>query len=264
MLRNMASHAQLGEGHRLRRNWNLSEDMRPLAHGRNPWPTNPEALEPVLEEYTAAMLDAGGAVMKALGLALGTSENLPGGPQSHLGLFKQFFDDSFWVMRCIHYPGLAQAYHGAEKDNDDDCEAVIGCGEHTDYGCLTLVMQKDQPDSCLQVKKVGTDEWIDAPPVRNTLVCNLGDMLQIWTAGRYRSTPHRVLTPSSGASRISVPFFLEPNFDAHIVPLFGGVSNRDRASCRIGRAEMLAAEPYSGICYGQHLYRKVSSNFDFA
>ena len=41
-------------------------------------------------------------------------------------------------------------------------------------------------------------------------ILQVGDMLARWTNGLFASTPHRVLPPPEGSSRISVPFFFEP------------------------------------------------------
>ena len=60
--------------------------------------------------------------------------------------------------------------------------------------------------------------WIEAPPVRGTLVCNIGDMLDRLTGGWYRSTPHRVRN-LSGRDRLSFPLFFDPDFAAPMQPL---------------------------------------------
>ena len=65
--------------------------------------------------------------------------------------------------------------------------------------------------------RTGTD-WVAAPPIPGSYVCNLGDMLERLTAGRYRSTPHRVRNHGQ-EDRLSFPFFLDPGWDAEVVPL---------------------------------------------
>jgi isopenicillin N synthase-like dioxygenase len=58
-------------------------------------------------------------------------------------------------------------------------------------------------------------QWIDAPPIENTFIINLGDALEHATNGIYRATPHRVLQRNHAtADRLSLPYFFDPSFDA--------------------------------------------------
>jgi len=79
----------------------------------------------------------------------------------------------------------------------------MGVGEHTDYGVLTILKQDNLGG--LQVKN-RDPQWIPAPPIENSFVINIGDMLEKMTKGLYRSTPHRVKN-SAGIDRLSFPFF---------------------------------------------------------
>jgi isopenicillin N synthase-like dioxygenase len=88
-----------------------------------------------------------------------------------------------------------------------------GVAEHTDYGLLTILRQDDVGG--LEVH--APDGWIEAPPVPGSFVCNLGDMLERMTDGRYRSTPHRVRNPGP-TDRLSFPFFFDPAWDAQVLP----------------------------------------------
>src|SRR5207244_2322808 len=89
-----------------------------------------------------------------------------------------------------------------------------GVGEHSDYGLLTILKQDDSGG--LEVKAPGG--WIAAPPVPGSFVCNIGDMLERVTGGRYRSTPHRVRNLARH-DRLSFPFFFDPGWDARVQPI---------------------------------------------
>ena len=86
--------------------------------------------------------------------------------------------------------------------------------EHSDFGVLTILQQDNLGG--LQVRNQSGD-WIEAMPIENTFVCNIGDLLERWTNGRLVSTPHRVLN-RSGKSRFSIPIFCDPASDAVIDP----------------------------------------------
>ncbi|EFA84105.1 hypothetical protein PPL_03178 [Heterostelium album PN500] len=116
--------------------------------------------------------------------------------------FARHYDYPLAAMRLMHYT--------ANLDLPNTGEIVLGGGEHTDYGILTILQQDDVGG--LQVKTM-SDEWIDVPFVKDSYVVNIGDMLQRWTNDIYRSTAHRVLRPPKGVHRYSIPFFGEPHTD---------------------------------------------------
>ena len=65
--------------------------------------------------------------------------------------------------------------------------------------------------------KATDGRWVDAPPRSDSFVVNACDMLEAWTNGACRSSPHRVKLPTK--HRYSVVGFFGPSFDSHISPL---------------------------------------------
>ena len=101
-----------------------------------------------------------------------------------------------------------------------------GVGEHTDYGLLTLLAQDSSGG--LEIR-LPDGSWRSATPEPGVLVCNLGDMLERLTGGRYRSTPHRVRN-TTGRSRLSFPYFFDPSWDATVPAILtsGSATGHDR------------------------------------
>ena len=83
----------------------------------------------------------------------------------------------------------------------------FGVGPHTDFGVLTVLAQDNVGG--LQVQDV-KGQWIEAPPIADTLIVNVADLLARWTNGEYKSTPHRVVN-SSGRERLSLVLAFDPN-----------------------------------------------------
>jgi isopenicillin N synthase-like dioxygenase len=106
----------------------------------------------------------------------------------------------------------------------------------------------------LQIKV--KSQWIDATPIPNSFVCNIGDMLERITGGHYVSAPHRVQNPADG-NRLSFAFFFDPNFNAEVKPLPLVTEVRDNKSDRWDQASV---HEFRGT-YGEYLLDKVSKVF---
>ncbi|KAL6656527.1 hypothetical protein ACP70R_007353 [Stipagrostis hirtigluma subsp. patula] len=78
-------------------------------------------------------------------------------------------------------------------------ELTLGMPPHSDYGFLTVLLQ-DQVNG-LEVRHA--DAWLLVDPLPGSLLVNIGDHLEIYSNGRYKSVLHRVRV-NSGRSRISV------------------------------------------------------------
>jgi len=63
-------------------------------------------------------------------------------------------------------------------------------------------------------------EWIPVPATENSFVVNIGDLLEIWTGGFYRSAVHMVIN-TGVKHRYSAPFFYNGNMDLRFTPLNG-------------------------------------------
>ena len=166
-------------------------------HGANLWPEAVPGLRAAATAYMQAATLAAAWLMEGVSLSL--------------GLPAEYFANAYTaaptvLFRIFHYPARAPA--------DGDWSQSWGVGEHTDYGLLTLLAQDRHGG--LQVKTPGG--WIEAPPIEGALVCNIGDMLERLTRGRFRSTPHRVRNVS-GEDRLSFPLFFDPDFLAPMKPL---------------------------------------------
>ena len=165
-------------------------------HGRNLFPDDmPEFRQTVLK-YMEALTLLGHQLMEGLSLSLGLEADY---------FNRRYTSDPLTLFRIFHYPA---------QDSPSENNPQWGVGEHTDYGVLTILKQDNTGG--LQVKSGA--QWIEAPPIPNTFVCNIGDMLDRMTGGFYRSTPHRVQNQSNHG-RLSYPFFFDPNFDAPIEPV---------------------------------------------
>lgn len=170
-------------------------DLR--VYAPNLWPDGMPEFRDTIEAYYEAALGASMRILRAVAKAV----EMP----------SDFFDDKFdrpmALLRGNWYPPRPTT--AGPRD--------YGIAPHTDYGCLTLLATDGQPG--LEVQgRAGSWIPVGAPP--GEFVINFGEMLEMWTDGRVKATPHRVI--GGAEERISVPLFFNPNCDANVAPVGSG------------------------------------------
>ncbi len=186
----------------------------------NLWPSEvPEFKRNMYGLYTA--LDAlGSTVLSALALHIGLSENY----------FADKTDNGNSILRPIHYP---------EITNPDIPN--VRAGAHEDINFITLLVGASAAG--LEVLS-HNNEWVPFTSDADTIVVNIGDMLQRLSNHVYPSTTHRVVNPMGEGARkprYSIPYFLHPNPDFLIktLPQCISAENPDRYPVSITGHEYL-------------------------
>jgi isopenicillin N synthase-like dioxygenase len=170
------------------------------ASGDSPWSTPcavPEEMEAVQAEYAKALRGLAERIMRLVALAFDEPEDK----------YTKHMDKCLATLRSLHYPPPNLSQRQGEQ--------VIGAGAHTDYGLITLLRQ--DLVGGLQVLNWKEQVWVHAYPIPNSFVVNFGDMLQMWSNNRVKSTIHRVVHLAP-VDRYSSPYFVAPNADCVVTP----------------------------------------------
>ncbi|MBK4994894.1 isopenicillin N synthase family oxygenase [Pseudomonas sp. S37] len=163
--------------------------------GPNPIPETIQGFREVFDLYHEHMMRLARELISAIAISL----DLPA------DYFEKLQRKPITIHRLNYYP----PQHGPISMKE------LGTGAHTDYGFLTILHQDDVGG--LQVQNQEGD-WISAPPIEDTFVVNIGDLVQTLTNDRYPATYHRVIN-TSGKSRYSIPFFIDMDYDAVVEPV---------------------------------------------
>lgn len=167
----------------------------------NIWPAELDAFAGQVGAYFAEAQRVARTLTRVFADALG----LPA------GFFDAFTDHSLDVLRMNNY-ALPPDTHTGHRD-------LIGMGEHTDYGIVT-VLWADRIAGLQVLDARGG--WQDVCPDEGALLVNLGDLTARWTNERWLSTLHRVKPPIVDGTirrRRSAAYFHDGNIDAVIATL---------------------------------------------
>lgn len=126
------------------------------------------------------------------------------------GYYSSYVDDCYQsdntIIRSLYYPAMD---FSAEPD-------AVRAAAHEDINHITLLVAASAPG--LQVlDKAGN--WHDVPHEENSIVVNIGDMMQLASGGKYKSTTHRVINPENNKQdRVSMPLFVHPHSHTLLAP----------------------------------------------
>ena len=111
------------------------------------------------------------------------------------------------LFRILHYPAL----QGNEEPG------AIRAAAHEDINLITLLPVASSPG--LEVFSPREQKWHEVPCKPQSIIINIGDMLQEMTNFEYIATKHRVVKPqgeAQGIDRISTPCFMHAKADAYL------------------------------------------------
>jgi len=139
----------------------------------------------------------GSRVLSVIALSLGLDVNY----------FTAWVEKGNSLLRSIHYPPVESI------SNPHRARA------HEDINLITLLIGAEEGG--LEVlNKDGS--WIKVEPSSEAIVCNIGDMMQLVTDKKLKSTTHRVIQDPEAEpkSRYSIPFFLHPAPSINLKSIF--------------------------------------------
>lgn len=150
----------------------------------------------VLDELFDEMNNLGSKLLSSISLTLNLDSDF----------FVNSIEKGNSLLRLIHYP----------PSNNKN---IYRAREHADINLITLLIGANEPG--LEVKNK-SGNWIPVSSSYEDIVCNIGDMMQLITDKKLKSTPHRVVKYKTDEikSRYSIPFFMHPSPDTILKSIY--------------------------------------------
>lgn len=173
----------------------------PHDHSETPWPEKLPGFRDTMLQWHQLCETVGLTLLESIMQSLRLPE---------ASLAKHFTRDNSSFLRLNHYP-VCEA--PADPEVDFPTEGHLGIYHHTDAGAVTVLLQDEV--SGLQVRHNNT--WTTIANENDSLIINVGDLVQVWSNDRYKAPLHRVLA-NRHQDRFSAAFFMNPDFSTNCIP----------------------------------------------
>ncbi|XP_039598532.1 proline hydroxylase buaE [Polypterus senegalus] len=181
-----------------------------ILHPDLKWPSDEAVVgfHEVLESFFQKCVDLSLRVMTVMARSLGL-------PSDFFSTKHQCFgaNNNSSTLRSLYYPPV---------DPSDVKLNQVRCGEHSDYGTITLLFQDGVTTGLEVMTRAG--DYVPVPSIPGHVLLNLGDLLQMWTSDLFVSSKHRVPLPTvemMRGTRQSIAFFVQPDNDVMVSCLDG-------------------------------------------
>ncbi|WJX79396.1 hypothetical protein P8452_62516 [Trifolium repens] len=170
------------------------------------WPASPLDFQEVVATYTQETKHLFLAIMEAILESLGIMEDnqeeeaKENDNNNNINIMKEL-DNGSQMLVTNFYPPCPEP------------DLTLGMHPHSDYGFLTLLLQDEVEGLQIQFQ----DKWLTVQPIPNAFVINIGDHLEIFSNGKYKSVLHRVMV-NEAKSRVSVASLHSLPFDCTVKP----------------------------------------------
>uniref|UniRef100_A0ACD5VYY6 Uncharacterized protein n=1 Tax=Avena sativa TaxID=4498 RepID=A0ACD5VYY6_AVESA len=158
------------------------------------WPSNPSTFKDCLESYSVAVQRVACDLLRAM------AENL--GVRDHSDMTRLAASQA---VRMNYYPPCPEAH----------VDRVLGLSPHSDAIGITLLLQVSAVPG-LQIRRDGG--WVPVMPLPGALVANVGDVVEVFTNGKYKSVEHRAVV-NARQERMSIAAFHSGKFGTSYGPL---------------------------------------------